>query len=372
MNERLERRVTGSVADVSRTAAAGVPGGGSMCGHARTWAKAILMGEHSVVYGYPAIAVPLTTLTMQAWAVPLAPGETDMLHALDYDGPLDESGVRFAGLRRAVHVARRFAGCSTTVFDIATRAAFPDGRGLGSSAASSGAVVRAVVNACGAQASSRQLMALTNEAEIVTHGHPSGLDTVTTCAASPVRFEGGSMYEVGVGAPAYLVIADCGIPGSTLEAVDAVQRLVESDHARTVSILDRLGSLAGDSVGCLERGDMAQLGASMNAAHELLDALQVSHPAVNRLVDVARTHGALGAKMTGGGLGGCVIALCGDENSALRIRHAFECAQAQTSWVHRIDPRRSTDARGIDFRSVESTLSDSSREGERMQSADVD
>ena len=115
-------------------------------GQGRTWAKAILLGEHSVVYGHPAVAVPLHDLQMQATATPVSGPST--LNSLGYHGPMDESGSHFACVVRAFDAAREFAGCPGQCFEITTHSDFPHERGLGSSAAAAGAVIRAVLDAC--------------------------------------------------------------------------------------------------------------------------------------------------------------------------------------------------------------------------------
>ena len=289
-------------------------------GYGETWAKTILMGEHSVVYGFPAVAVPIRSLKMRAWAVPSKPGRPQMLRALGYYGPLDQAPASFGGVQKAVEEAKAFAGAGQYGFDIVTRSDFPAGRGLGSSAAASGAVVRAILDSCGATASSEELVRLTNRAEVITHGHPSGLDAVTTCGDDPVLFAKGAMTALAVCMPAYLVIADSGVAGSTKEAVDDVRGQYDRHHAEVQSILEGLGELAADAARDLQEGGLNSLGRRMNRAHALLDALNISHPIANDLVVQARRSGALGAKMTGGGLGGCIIALAADDLSAHRIR----------------------------------------------------
>ncbi|MCI1833915.1 MAG: mevalonate kinase [Bifidobacterium tibiigranuli] len=362
----------------------GERGGEPRRGFGETWAKAILMGEHSVVYGYPAVAVPIQTLKMRAWATPVRGGFSELsdeiagdisgesvgadgftrnsnsvskgngkagrsgqdnldgrgnhgqgtLRALGYYGPLSQAPAQFDGLVRAAQVASEFAGYADRSFDIVTRSDFPAGRGLGSSAAASGAVIRAVLDACGVTASAEQLAALTNEAEIVTHGNPSGLDTVTTSGSHPVLFTRGDMRRVDVHLPAYLVIADSGIAGSTKQAVEGVHGRYENDHRRVRTILESLGDLARQSANDLEQGGLDSLGRCMDEAHGLLDTLRVSHPVVNALVRTARASGALGAKMTGGGLGGCIIALAPDDRSAEHVRRALLAAGAPAARVH--------------------------------------
>lgn len=337
-------------------------------GYGETWAKIILMGEHSVVYGYPAVAVPIRALKMRAWVTPLTPsvshahgGSTadngnhanpvnptdaastdssaDLCHigtlkALNYDGSMAGAGARFGGLERAVKVAAEFVGHPDQAFDVVTDGSFPAGRGMGSSAASSGAVIRAILDAYDSRPGESEILRLTNEAEVVTHGNPSGLDAATTCSNEAVVFESGQMSTMRVNMPAYLVIADSGVAGSTREAVGGVKKQDECDHVRVKGIMDKLGELARDSQTDLERGTVWLLGQRMNEAHRLLHNLKVSHPLVDRLVAAARKAGAVGAKMTGGGLGGCLIALAPNVETANRVRAALLRGGAREAWIH--------------------------------------
>ncbi|WEV73864.1 mevalonate kinase [Bifidobacterium sp. ESL0798] len=343
-------------------------------GYGETWAKVILMGEHSVVYGYPAVAAPLLSLKMRAWVTPVASMQNNAesiydtlktpnryaagsrssrtvisdfrhsadssqkpcgtLKALNYQGSLSDAGSRFGGLERAVKVATEFAGYPGLAFDVVTDSSFPAGRGMGSSAASAGAVIRAILDACDVKTSEQQILKLTNEAEIITHGNPSGLDAATTCSRDLVAFESGDIEKMHVDMPAYLVIADSGIAGSTREAVGNVHQEDERDHAHIKSVMDELGELARASETDLELGTVAMLGERMNRAHGLLNELNVSHPLVNHLVDAARTAGASGAKMTGGGLGGCLIALAADEQSAKNVKRTLLHEGAHEVWIH--------------------------------------
>ena len=304
-------------------------------GRGRTWAKVILLGEHSVVYGHPAVALPLHDLRMRATAVPV-PGPS-RLCSLDYRGPIDRSGPQFACVARAFDKAREFSGRLGQSFEITTRSDFPHARGLGSSAAASGAVIRAVLDACRRDASADELFALTQMAERVAHGNPSGLDAAATSSSSPIRFQGGRMRPVSQRiAHAHLVIADSGVQGSTREAVSGLRRCYEQDAEGTGPLIDGLGALARTAITALHDGDAPALGEAMNRAHTVLAGLDLSLPVLDRLVGAARRAGALGAKLTGGGLGGCVIALTGSEGAADRVRSALRRAGAPAAWTHRM------------------------------------
>ncbi|MCI1636608.1 MAG: mevalonate kinase [Bifidobacterium crudilactis] len=309
-----------------------------LSGYGETWAKTILIGEHSAVYGYPAIALPLQSLKMRAWVTPTGGGE-HMLHALGYEGELRSSGKRFAGIRRAVKVAESFVGRSSLAFDIVTEADFPAERGLGSSAAAAGAVIRAVIDAYGRSATPDELFGLTNGAEIVTHGHPSGLDSVTTCASDPILLDHGAISTVDMDIPAYLVIADSGISGSTREAIGSVRHQYEHDFENTKAILDSMGALGRQTAVDLAQGDIEGLGERMNQAQQMLDRLAVSHPVLDLLVQSALESGAAGAKLTGGGLGGCMIALSPSMVTAEAIRTNLYGQGAKKVWIHPMHSR---------------------------------
>ena len=286
-------------------------------GHGQTWAKAILLGEHSVVYGHPAVAVPLQDLRMRATASPTSGPST--LSSLDYSGPLDQAGSRFASVARAFEVAREFSGGLVQAFDITTVSDFPHERGLGSSAAAAGAIIRAVLDACGREASSDELFALTQMAEQIAHGKPSGLDAAATCSPCPIRFQGGQMRPLSQRIDnAFLVIADSGIHGSTREAVGG------------------LGALTQNAIMALDQADAPALGVAMDEAHAVLTELSLSLPILDDLTEAARSAGALGAKLTGGGLGGCVIALVTGESATRRVRAALEQAGAPETWSYRM------------------------------------
>ena len=306
-------------------------------GMGQTWAKTILLGEHAVVYGQPAIALPLHTLRMTARAVPIS-SET-RLRCLDYDGPLDRAPEPLSCIVRAVHVALDFADRPEARLAISTRSDFPPERGLGSSAASAGAVIRATLDALSVGATDRQLFELTQQAESVAHGRSSGIDAMTTAAQAPLYVDGGRAEPLPAdGRLGALVVADSGIAGRTLDAVRGVRdKLRREPSARTV--VEDLGRLARRAALDVVSGDAVALGRAMTAAHRLLGALAVSTRELDRLASAALAAGALGAKLTGGGLGGCVIALAASDLAAESIATAMRRAGARQAWTHSLNRR---------------------------------
>lgn len=304
-------------------------------GLGQTAAKIILFGEHSVVYGYPAIAMPLRSLRMTARSEPDdgAAGQS-ILTSLGWSGPMKDAPSHFASVLRAVDVGREFVGRPGVPIHITTASDFPQQRGLGSSAAAAGAVIRAILDSYGASATPEQLFELTQEAERIAHGRPSGLDAVTTSADSPVHFEAGVTTKLDFDLGAWIVIADSGIEGSTRETVGHVRSLFENSPATTRPRLARLGAITGEAVEGLRTRDIEGLGARMTEAHGLLGELGVSIPKLDALVSAAQEAGAVGGKLTGGGGGGCVIALARSGEDARRIEDAMVAAGAQAAWTH--------------------------------------
>ncbi len=288
-------------------------------GHGQTWAKAILLGEHSVVYGHPAVALPLQDLRMRATATPTSGAST--LSSLDYSGPVNQAGARFASVARAFEVAREFSGCLDQAFEIVTVSDFPHERGLGSSAAAAGAIIRSVLDASERKAGADELFALTQMAEQIAHGKPSGLDAAATCSPCPIRFQGGQMRPLSQRIEnAWLIIADSGVHGSTREAVGGLRRRYENDPDNIGPRISCLGTLAQNAINALDRADAPALGATMDEAHAVLAELSLSLPLLDELTEAARGAGALGAKLTGGGLGGCVVALATGEPAVRQVR----------------------------------------------------
>ena len=301
-------------------------------GYGQTAAKIILFGEHSVVYGHPAIALPLPALHMSAGAQPIA-GEST-LTSLDWSGPQSRAPQHFSPIRRATAVASEFAGHSGAGLAVSTRSHFPPQRGLGSSAAAAGAVIRAILDAYQVSATAEELFELTQEAERVAHGRPSGLDAVVTCADSPVHFQAGLVSPLNLPLDAWITIADSGVTGSTRETVGHVRAQYEAAPRPTGVLLNQLAGSAVSALGAMRAGDMNELGRLMTGAHHVLADLGVSIDELDALVATALASGALGAKLTGGGGGGCIIALADTREQAQKIQRALLAAGAADVWLH--------------------------------------
>ena len=135
---------------------------------------------------------------------------------------------------------------------------------------------------------------------------------------------------------ASLVIVDSGVHGSTHEAVSGLRQRYENDPENIGPRINHLGTLTQIAIMTLDQADAPALGGVMNEAHTLLTELSLSLPILDDLADAARRAGALGAKLTGGGLGGCVIALVAGQPATRRVRAALERAGAAATWSYRM------------------------------------
>lgn len=334
-------------------------------GHGKTCAKVILFGEHSVVYGYPAVALPLRNLCINATVTDSCPFKNSLensafdssnevsldnqnadsqniddsvvLCALDFTGLLRDVPKRLASIRTAIHAALDFVGWDGKPLYVLTESDFPPERGLGSSAAAAGAVIRAILDYYGVEADKSKLFSLTQQAELVAHGRSSGLDAVATSSLAPVKYGDGSFSYMNIDMRAWIVLADSGCKGMTRVTVEALRKKREENPDFVNALLKELGDIALSAEDDLAQGSSKDMGARMLRAHKILAELGISTPLLDDLVNAAYNNGALGAKLTGGGGGGCVIALADSEDCARKVSEAFKSAGAKQTWIVDID-----------------------------------
>ncbi|ROS75760.1 mevalonate kinase [Curtobacterium sp. PhB130] len=302
--------------------------------------KTILIGEHAVVYGAPALVLPVNDVRVTATVTPIsASGHGHRLESTVHTGPLDLAPAAVMPTVTAVTATLRHLGSTDQHFHVRVDSDVPTARGMGSSAAVAAAVTAAVADALGVTLDVETHHELIQECERVAHGRPSGLDARGVVADVPVWFEGGRIEPVELTGEFVFVVADTGVPGHTREAVAAVREHHDRDPENVDAVVAQIGALARRARGTLVDGDAQALGATMDAAHELLISLDVSSDDLDRLVGAARSADALGAKLTGGGRGGCVLALAADGEHAERIAVALRDAGATATWTTRIGDR---------------------------------
>lgn len=279
--------------------------------------KIILFGEHAVVYGRPALAVPVTQVHADVEVTDISPlGGSDSagiwidapdihLHAelntLPSDHPL-------AAVIHNLFFLSRLSPFPS--LNIKITSTIPVASGLGSGAAVTVALTRALSAHINHSMNDEQVNAYAYEIEKLHHGTPSGIDNTVITYAEPVYFVKGQAIETfKVGQPFTIVIGDTGISAPTKESVGDVRKLWEADKAKWESVFDQVGAIAKEARAKIESGKWNILGKLMNENHALLQSMTVSSPELDKLVSAARNAGALGAKLSGGGRGGNMLAL---------------------------------------------------------------
>ena len=273
--------------------------------------KIILFGEHAVVHGRPALAVPVIQVHADMdvsdssragiWIDASDINLQAELNTLPSDHPIASVVHNFLFLSRV---------SSFPNLEIKITSTIPVASGLGSGAAVTVALTRALASHLNYPMTDEEVNAFTYEIEKLHHGTPSGIDNTVITYAKPVYFVKGRSIEVfKVEQPFTIVIANTGISAPTKESVADVRKLWEADKVRWETVFDEIGEIVDQARKAIESGQWEMLGDLMNQNHSLLQKMTVSSPELDQLVEAARNARALGAKLSGGGRGGNMIAL---------------------------------------------------------------
>lgn len=282
------------------------------------YGKIILLGEHSVVYGRPAIAAGLAigctanaapaeldSLMVEPWSVRVEAARAE-------DDPERELLRRgFAVVCELATERARAAGRSQRqALSVHASLQIPGGAGLGGSAALSVAVIRALADVLGDTPSDEDVVAASLAWERVFHGNPSGIDSAMAVTGGLSWYvRGQPLKRVSAARGLHLVIGNSGEHGSTKAMVASVARQHARDPGKAEQIFDAIAALVRNAQTALEEGEHARLGQLMDLNQTLLNTLMLSTAKLEHMCQLARSAGALGAKLTGGGGGGCMIAL---------------------------------------------------------------
>lgn len=305
--------------------------------------KVILFGEHAVVYGRPALAVPVMQVQANAradwgtnermggiWADAVLVQAPDIglfspLSRLLADQTPHPLGAVISATLQGLGIVRPPA------FAVTVTSTIPVASGLGSGAAVSVAIIRALAGLFERPLTDEQVNQIAYDIEKLHHGTPSGIDNTVITYAKPVYFvRGEPIQPFDVARPFTLLIADTGISAPTRESVADVRKLWQADKSHWEAVFDQVAEIAQRARKAIESGETASLGALMDANHALLQEMTVSSPQLDRLVEAAKTSGAEGAKLSGGGRGGNMIALVQSER-AESVASALKAAGAKNT-----------------------------------------
>ncbi len=292
--------------------------------------KSILFGEHAVVYGRPAIAVPIRQVRAQATVQAGKTGKGVFLSApnMNWECYLTES-PKGHPLRAIVMNTLSYLRVSAEP-DIIVRvdSTIPIACGLGSGTAVSVAIVRALAEYFGIQLPREAVSELAFEVEKIHHGTPSGIDNTVIAYERPVYFVKGQTPVILIPARSFqLIVADTGVCSPTRAVVADVRSKWECDPRQYSSLFDEIGEVSWAARQSIESGRTNDLGPLMNRNQELLRAVGVSSPELERLIEAALQAGASGAKLSGAGRGGNMIALVTEE-TAPRVEKALRASGA--------------------------------------------
>lgn len=297
-------------------------------------AKVILFGEHFVVFGEPAIVL---AIDKRAYAsAQLRKDERIYINSSNMRVSGTFKGERFQTEKGGPKARAKLEPVKNAVQQVLERAPkkigvnvqinsdIPVSAGLGSSAAVATSAIMAVSHLLRMELPRDQIFRMAYESERLVHGTPSGIDPAISTYGGSLQFQRSKDFlPLNVQANIPLVIGNTQVERSTGDLVANVRRIREHYSSIIDPIIKAGGKIALDAVDALKQNDLQTVGDLMNINHALLCAVGVSHEALERLVYAARKGGALGAKLTGGGGGGCMIALA-EERKLKQVMNAIE------------------------------------------------
>jgi mevalonate kinase len=311
--------------------------------------KIILFGEHAVVYGRPALAVPVMQVQAEVQVLDSSrPGVWIEAPDVNLHAELNTLPSNHP-IAAVIHnlfflfpppypssTGRGGRGEGFPNLEIKITSTIPVASGLGSGTAVTVALTRALASHLQISFSTEEVNAFAYEIEKIHHGTPSGIDNTVVTYARPAYFVKGQAVEIfKVGAPFTLVIGDTGLSAPTRESVADVRKLWEADQKRWERVFGEVGEVSFLARRVIEQGWINMLGELMDENHMLLKEMTVSSPDLDRLVDAARQAGALGAKLSGGGRGGNMIALV-EPGTAETVSLALKQAGATNTIVTQV------------------------------------
>lgn len=302
-------------------------------------AKIILFGEHAVVYGQPAIAIPVFDVRAHAEIQADPTLKTSQIQArdLNIEFSLAEKNPP-EKIKHIIHAIQLVTDklslpnlSNAWRLDIWSQ--IPVARGMGSSAAISIVLIKILHQFYHSKLAQSTLLDLSFELEKYHHGRPSGIDNTVIALEKPILFQRGKEIQIINPQEFHFVIGDTGVGKKTSQVVAEVAERHQINEARYDKIFESIGVVAIHGLNTLAAGDANRLGQLMNQNQRLLTEIGVSSPELDKLIKIALESGALGAKLCGAGQGGCMVALAATRQQARAIAHALTEGGAVNSFI---------------------------------------
>ena len=274
--------------------------------------KIILLGEHAAVYGKHALAVPI--LNAVGANVSLSKEKTK-ININEWN--LNESIERedYTGISGIINTIYDSFEIKDLNFKINISSSLPRGMGLGSSAAISVAIIRAVSKFIKANISNEEINNIAFSCEKLAHGSPSGIDNTLSCFGKPILFQKNKSpnFEIiKLNELPPLLIGFSRHSSHTIQQVSDVNSRYNKNISQYEAIFDQIDDISCKGAKAIKKSNYDELGLLMNICHGLLNAIEISTPDLENMINIARANGAIGAKLTGSGGGGSIVALCPD------------------------------------------------------------
>jgi len=292
----------------------------------KTYGKLILMGEHSVVYGHKAIAIPFRALHVTTY---VEKSEEWWIVSDLYEGSLEKANLALKPIKDLLELLKK--DLSLKPIKVTIKSTLPIGSGLGSSAAVATSLVKAVFAYLNQRISQEDVFNYVQFSERIAHGVSSGIDPlITTTSKGYIFSRDGEKKTLSVLKKGFLVVGYSKEVGDTKVAVQRVKEHMKEPNG--LARVESLGHLTMEFYKAYGKADLKKMGTCMNQAQKDLEQLSLSTPTLDKMIDESKVLGALGAKLTGAGLGGCVLALVEDSLTGKNIQDRWELL-GYPSWM---------------------------------------
>ena len=283
------------------------------------YGKVIFFGEHAVVYGSNAIAAPIP-YAIKSKVEPSSNGTRIIIPRWGVEYDLFKKNKDTNSLIQSAELILTSVGLDKTPLQILVFPGIPRAMGLGGSAALAVSMIRALSHFANLNLTDEQINEIAYESEKLVHGTPSGIDNTMATYGKLIKYKKDAQPKtelIELEKPLPIVIGLSGTEGLTLKMVRMVREgwLKNRNHYDT--IFNQINQISLEAIQAFKQYDLEKLGYLMNLNHGLLNALQVSTQELEEMIAIARRNGALGAKLTGGGGGGAMIALCPDNRNVI-------------------------------------------------------